>query len=269
VTSPNDRYTHGHHESVLRSHSWRTIANSAAFLEPHLVSGQKVLDVGCGPGTITLELGERVSPGLVKGIDRSADIIELAQQNKGESKNSNVQFEVGDTYAMRFDDASFDVVYAHQILQHLTDPVAALREMRRVLTPGGLLAVRDSDYDSFVWYPENPSLTRWMNLYHEVTRANGANDDAGRLLHSWVRQAGFSAMEVGSSTWTFQTEGDRRWWGGLWADRVRSSAFAEQALEYELSTPKELEDIAHGFLEWAENDDGLFIVVHGEVLAWR
>ena len=66
-TAPRDRYTHGHHESVLRSYTWRTVANSAAYLVPHLDPGLSLLDVGCGPGTITVDLARRLAPGRVTG----------------------------------------------------------------------------------------------------------------------------------------------------------------------------------------------------------
>ena len=72
-------YTHGHDESVLRSHKWRTLDNSAAYLAPHLASGTSVLDLGCGPGTITADIGRRVAPGRVVGIDASAAVIEEAR----------------------------------------------------------------------------------------------------------------------------------------------------------------------------------------------
>jgi SAM-dependent methyltransferase len=260
---PADRYTHGHHESVLRSHKWRTAENSAAHLLPHLRAGQRLLDVGCGPGTITVDLAARVAPGDVVGIDRSEDVIAEA---RALDAPPGVRFEVGDVYALAYDD-SFDVVHAHQVLQHLTDPVAALRELRRVLRPGGLLAVRDSDYGAFTWAPASPSLDRWLALYHELTRRNGAEADAGRSLLGWVRAAGFADVRAGSSTWTFADPEARAWWCGLWADRVRESAFAEQALAAGLATTGELESLALGFLEWAGHEDGWFVVLHGEVLA--
>ena len=261
-----DRYSHGHHESVLRSHTWRTAENSAAFLLPHLGAGMSLLDVGCGPGTITADLAQCVPDGRVVGIDVPPDLMATAQRDRGSDR---VSFEVGDIYALRFDDDTFDVVFAHQVLQHLGDPVAALREMRRVLKPGGLVAVRDSDYGAFVWTPEDPRLTRWMALYHELTRRNRAEADAGRYLHRWVRDAGFAELRVSSSNWTFQNAEDRAWWGSLWADRVRQSEFARQSLEYGLTDERELESIAEAFLQWADDPDALFIVVHGEVLATK
>lgn len=261
------RYSHGHHESVLRSHQWRTAENSAGFLLGYLTPGQDLLDVGCGPGTITLDLARRIAPGRAVGIDLSPDVIAAARQNQELRGEAIVVFDVGSTYDLKFADSSFDVVYAHQVLQHLHDPVAALEEMRRVLREGGLLAIRDSDYGAFTWAPQDPRLDRWMEIYQQLTRKNDAHANAGRLLPTWIRQAGFASMDVSSSTWTFHQPDERLWWGQLWADRVRMSEFAHQSLEYQLTTQRELNDIADAFLSWAANDDGLFVVVHVDVIA--
>lgn len=265
----SDTYTHGHHESVLRSHTWRTAANSAAYLLPVLEPGMSLLDVGCGPGTITLDLAERVAPGRVVGIDTGDDVIAQAEARRRAVGAANVSFSTGDAYALDFADESFDVVHAHQVLQHLTDPVAALRELRRVLRPDGVLAVRDSDYGAFAWAPGDPLLDRWLELYHQVTRRNGAEPDAGRYLLGWVQEAGCTDWHATSSTWTFADPETRAWWGGLWADRVRLSAFAEQAVEYGLAEAGELDAIAGAWGRWAAAPDGFFAVLHGEVLARR
>ncbi len=257
---------------MLRSHTWRTAENSAGYLLGHLAPGLDLLDVGCGPGTITLDLAELVSPGTVIGLDRDAGVLERAEQSRAERLEAGasvgkVSFRTGDVYGLEFADASFDVVHAHQVLQHLTDPVAALREMRRVLRPGGLLAVRDSDYGAKFWAPADPMLDRWMALYHEVTRANGAEADAGRYLPGWVRAAGFTGIEVSSSTWTFADPGTTRWWGELWADRSEKSAFAEQALSYDLSDPAELASIAAAWRNWSTSPGAFIVIIGVEVLA--
>ena len=262
---PTDRYTHGHHESVLRSHAWRTAENSAGFVLGHLTPGLSLLDVGCGPGTITADLAARVDPGRVIGLDLSAEVI--AGARTAYAGTTNLRFEVGDVYALDLADGSVDVVYAHQVLQHLSDPVAALREMRRVLVTGGLLAVRDADYGAFTWAPGDPALDRWRDLYHELTRRNRAESDAGRHLKTWVRAAGFDRLDVSSSTWTFATEDERRWWGGSWAERVRASEFAHQGLAEGLTDERELAAIAAAFERWVDDPDGVFVVVHVEVLA--
>ena len=261
-----EQYTHGHHESVLRSHTTRTVDNSAAYLIGRLRPGLEVLDVGCGPGTITVDLGARVAPGHVLGIDNAAEILDVARNTATDRGSANVEFAVGDVYALEADDASFDVVHAHQVLQHLTDPVAALREMRRVCKPDGVVAARDSDYAAMTWFPAFPALDRWLALYHDTTRSNGAEADAGRRLLSWARAAGFSDVRCSASTWCYATPDDREWWGGLWADRVVASRFAEQAVTRGLATSEELDAIAAAFRAWAVDDDGWFVVVHGEIL---
>ena len=182
-----DTYTHGHADPVLQSHRWRTVENSAAYLAPHLRPGLDLLDVGCGPGTITVDLAARVAPGRVVGVDVSADPLEEARA-AAERAGVAVTFEVGDVYALEAADDSFDVVHAHQVLQHLTDPVAALREMARVCRPAGVIAVRDVDYGAFVTFPPDEGLDHWLDLYHRVARANGAEPDAGRRLVSWARR---------------------------------------------------------------------------------
>ena len=266
MSERTETYTHGHHESVLRSHRWRTAANSAAYLLPHLAPGQDLLDVGCGPGTITLDLARAVAPGRVVGVDAVEEPLVAARTEAAAAGVSNLTYAVGDAYALGFDAASFDVVHAHQVLQHLADPVAALREMLRVCRAGGLVAARDSDYAAMAWYPADPDLDRWLALYEAVARRNGGEPDAGRRLLAWALEAGFEDVTPSASTWCFATPDDRAWWGGLWADRVTSSAFATHALEAGLADREELARIADAWHRWAAQPDGWFIVPCGEVL---
>lgn len=269
MTSPGrtgDCYTHGHHESVLRSHTWRTAENSASYLLPRLRPGLQLLDIGCGPGTITVDLARRVAPGAVVGVDRAPEVLVQAAAHAG-TEGVNVEWRAGDVYALDWPDASFDVVHAHQLLQHLSDPVRALTEIRRVLRPGGVLAVRDSDYASFAWAPSDPLLTRWLELYRAVARRNGGEPDAGRFLKQWALDAGFNHVEATSSTWTYADPSSCEWWGGLWADRCELSLLREQAIGYGLSTGEELGAIAAAFRRWSKQPGAFFMVPHGEVLA--
>jgi SAM-dependent methyltransferase len=260
-------YTHGHHESVLRSHTWRTAENSAAYLLPSLGPGLSVLDVGCGPGTITADFALLVAPGEVVGIDASSEVVAQAAASEEGSGLSNLRFEVGDLFALEYPDASFDVVHLHQVLQHLGDPVAALVALRRVLAVDGVLAARDSDYSAFTWAPADPALDRWMELYLSVTERNGHDACIGPRLMGHALEAGFGSVEVSSSTWTYADPESRVWWGGLWADRVRYSRFAEQAVGYGLCSGDELESIAAAWLRWASAPDSVFVIPHVEILA--
>jgi SAM-dependent methyltransferase len=261
-------YTHGHHESVLRSHRWRTAENSAGYLLPHLRAGQTLLDVGCGPGTITMDLHDLLGPtGHVTALEVSEDALALARKEAERRGIADVDFAVGNVEALEIADDSYDVVHAHQVLQHVARPVDALREMRRVCRSGGLVAARDSDYSSFSWWPRVPELDRWLELYLAVARSNHAEPDAGRRLLGWAQQAGFADVTAGSSTWCYATPMDRAWWGGLWADRIVESDLARQAVDRGLSEPDELARLADGWRTWAAADDGWFSVLHGEVIA--
>jgi SAM-dependent methyltransferase len=257
-------YTHGHSESVLRSHRSRTAANSAAYLVPHLTPGQRLLDVGSGPGTITADLAALVAPGEVVALEVNDQAAALTRQGA-----PGVDVRVGDVHALPFDAGEFDVVHAHQVLQHVADPVQALREMARVTRPGGVVAARDSDYATFAWWPRLPELDRWLELYDAAARGNGGEPDAGRRLLSWAHAAGLTDVTASSSTWCYATPETRGWWGGMWADRIVGSALADQLLRECRATRDELAAIAHAWRRWAADPDGWFSVHHGEVLCHR
>ena len=265
--SARETYSHGHHDSVLRSHRWRTAENSAGYLLPHLRSDARLLDVGVGPGTITVDLARRLPAGQVLGIDNALAAVEAARDLAEQSGAANLQVEVADVYALDEPDDAFDVVHAHQVLQHLADPLAALTEMRRVCRPGGLVAVRDADYAAMTWYPESAELSRWLELYRALARTNGGEPDAGRRLRSWADAVGFADVTSSASVWCFADAADLGWWTGTWAERLTASAFAEQAVDHGLSDADELAALAAGWQDWGRRPGAWFSVLHGEVLA--
>ncbi|MER6780443.1 MULTISPECIES: methyltransferase domain-containing protein [unclassified Streptomyces] len=262
-------YTHGHHESVLRSHRWRTAANSAAYLIGELRPGMSVLDVGCGPGTITADLAELVAPGgRVTAVDAARDVLEQAAQYVAERGLTDaVAFATADVHALDFPDDSFDVVHAHQVLQHVGDPVRALREMRRVCRPGGIVAARDADYAAMTWYPAEPGLDEWQALYRRVARANGGEPDAGRRLLSWARAAGFTQVASSATAWCYATPEETAWWSSLWADRTTASSYASLATRGGHATPAGLAAVAESWHRWAASPDAWFSVLNAEILA--
>jgi ubiquinone/menaquinone biosynthesis C-methylase UbiE len=268
VTEERDTYTHGHHHTVTSAHARRGVDDSAAYLRHRLLPGVDVLDVGCGPGSITLDMHRLVSPGRVVGVENVEQPLTLARAAAHEQGAPDVEFVLGDVYSLDFPDAGFDVVHAHQVLQHLTDPVTALREMRRVCRPGGVVAARDADYAAMTWYPESPGLTDWLALYRSVALSNDAQPDAGRRLMSWAQHAGFARVQPSTSVWLYATAHDREAWGMGWAARSVESDFARQALELGLATEDRLLEIAAGWRAWVGREDGWFAVLHGEVLCY-
>ena len=265
----NERYTHGHNTTVVAAHAARTAQNSAAFLLHRLKAGHRILDVGCGPGSITVDLAALVEPGEVIGIDAAAPVLDQARALARSRGQTNVRFEQADTYTLPFEDASFDVVYAHQVLQHVARPVEALREMHRVLAPGGLLAVRDADYATMVHAPHDARLDRWLQLYDHVARGNGGEPNAGRYLRGWVHTAGFREETSTASAWWYADPDACATWGHGWASRVSEGAFAEQAVACGEATAEELQSLAQAWREWASQPAAYFAFVHGEVLATK
>ena len=261
------RYTHGHSAAVLSAHSRRGAADSAAYLLAHLRAGMDLLDVGCGPASITADLAERVAPGRVVALDAAAGALEAARKTLRE-RGLSEQAEVtsGDVMALPFEDASFDVVHAHQVLQHLADPVGALAEMRRVTRPGGIVAVRDAVYSAMTWFPEPAGMEQWRSVYMATARANGGEPDAGSRLLSWARAAGFTDITASASTWCYATPADRAWQSQTWAQRCLTS-FGPRAVELGLADRADLETMAQAWRQWGDSEDAWFVVVHGEVLA--
>jgi SAM-dependent methyltransferase len=269
MTTPADRYTHGHHVSVVGQHARRTAERDAAYLLPYLQPGMRLLDVGCGPGTITTGLARAVTPGEVIGIDVSPAVVETARAHLAETGLVNVRFEEGSVYALAYADASFDAVHAHQVLQHLTRQVDAAREMYRVLLPGGVVAVRDADYATMMAWPRLPEIDRWLALYHAVATRNGAEADAGRRLGAWLREAGFEDVRTTGTAVVFADPESTLNWGDSWAERVTHSSLAEQAVEYGLATREELEALAAGWRAWARDPDAFFVYVNVECVGFK
>lgn len=250
---------------MLQSHGWRTAENSAAYLLPLLRPEHTLLDVGSGPGTITADLATRVAH--VTATEIGEPQMALTRTTLGERGITNASYVVADIHALPFPDASCDVAHAHQVLQHVADPVAALRELRRVTKPGGIVAVRDADYATFAWYPESAAITDWLRLYRDAARHNGGEPDAGRRLMAWAHAAGFTDFTPSASTWCYATPEDRAWWSDTWATRTTASPLAAQLESEGRATRADLEGIAAGWRAWATDPDAWFLVPHGEILA--
>ncbi|PCH37775.1 S-adenosyl-L-methionine-dependent methyltransferase [Wolfiporia cocos MD-104 SS10] len=266
-----DPYINGHHESVLRSHSWRTVENSAAYVLKVLRPNMHILDVGCGPGTITIDFATRVPRGQVIGLENSTATQEQFNSNASMRGVSNVKFVVGDVLKLDFPDNTFDIVHAHQVIQHVTDPLGALREMRRVTKPGGFIAVREADFASNSWFPEEgilQDLYDWRDMHFRVARTLGGEPNAGRRLVAWARDAGFdrAAITATTSAWCYSTPEERAWWTGLWVDRVLYSSFAKNVISLGYGTQDDLERMARAWQKWGASEDGWYALMHGEIL---
>jgi ubiquinone/menaquinone biosynthesis C-methylase UbiE len=265
----SETYQLGHHPSVVARHARRTAETAAAFFLPFLKPGMRLLDVGCGPGSITCGLAQRVAPGDTIGIDPSAEVIATAKSLAGATTAPNLSFEVGSVYGSGFGPGTFDAVFAHQVLQHLRHPVEALRQMRSLLAPGGVLGVRVLEWGSTIFYPESKGMRRSLALLFDLTRRDGAEPNAGRHLRRWFREAGFGETRVTASTESDAEADATRARAEMLAGWWLRSGFADRALECGIATRSDLESIAAACRAWGREPDAFFCFSHIEAVAWK
>ncbi|HXC53396.1 MAG TPA: methyltransferase domain-containing protein [Candidatus Limnocylindrales bacterium] len=262
-----EKYTHGHAPATVRQHAQRTVEEAGAFLLPHLTPGMRLLDVGCGPGSITRGFAERLAPGQVVGLDLSTETLAAAREDAAEHGLDNLQYERGSIYELPFPDASFDAVFAHQVIQHLSEPAAALREMLRVLRSGGWLAVRDVDWGTVAYWPADPWIDRFIEVHLATWSRNGGEPRQGRKLRELFNAANVADLTITASTWCYATPAETIEWGNSYAERLLTSPMGERAVEYGHATRSDLEQMASAFRAWALHPDAFWSFTHVAALA--
>jgi ubiquinone/menaquinone biosynthesis C-methylase UbiE len=190
-----ERYTLGYDDAALAFVGRRTLQSHGAFFIEYLQDGMQVLDVGCGPGSITLGIAACIGSGHVTGVDLSESQVRLAAQAAAEQGVSNARFQTGSAYELPFADAQFDAVFSHALLEHLSEPARAMREFLRVLRPGGVMGVATPDWRSFLYGPSSPALVAAVKAYEALQVANGGDVDIGHKLSQYAVDAGFERVK--------------------------------------------------------------------------
>ena len=263
----HETYTHGHAPATVRQHAQRTAEEAAAFLLPDLRPGMRLLDVGCGPGSITRGLAERVAPGQVIGLDLSRETLAAARDEAAARGLGNLRYEEGSVYQLPFPDASFDVVYAHQVLQHLREPADALREMLRVLRSGGLVAIRDVDWGTVSYWPPDPWIDRFVETHFKTWYRNGGEPRMGRRLRALFNAAAVSDLQITAAVWCYATPAETAAWGDSYAERLLTSPMGGRAVEYGYASRSDLEAMAAAFKAWAIHPDAFWAFTQVAALA--
>lgn len=189
-----ESYTPGHTANAADFMAKRTLASHGAFFRDHLSPGLRVLDCGCGPGSITLGIAEAVFPGKVMGIDAGESQIARARKCAHEQGAAHVDFITSGCYALPCVDSSFDCVFSHALLEHLAEPQKALAEFCRVLRPGGSIGLCSPDWGGFILAPPSPELSAAIAEYTALQTKNGGDVFVGRKLGTYLEQAGFSSI---------------------------------------------------------------------------
>lgn len=188
------------HDSSIVAFQQKRGGDCAAFLVPFLTSDMILLDVGCGPGTITAALAGIV--GRAVGVDIEPKAIAAAHQLAQTTGLTNMAFVEADMAALPFENGTFDAVFFHAVLYHQSEAVLTrtLAEARRVLRRGGFVATRDADVGGNILYPEldgvRLALDLWQRWYeHE----DGEALRFGRRQGSILRAHGFTPVWAGAS----------------------------------------------------------------------
>lgn len=265
-------YAQGHSAAMMASHQSRSASNCCAYFLPLLESrpSARILDVGCGPGTITTTLAPLVPQGEVIGIDYSEEAIKAASAQSEVPSNCSFQVANLDT-ALPFPDNTFDVVHTHQVLLHLSEPIPALVEMRRVCKPGGFIASRECDIGTTAVFPELPELCKFHDVYNRYIRASGAETKGGRYLRYWALQAGFrdDRITYTSTPILYSGREQTQWWAKVQADRFGGEEMAQKFTSKGYGTKEDVESFGKAWLEWGEHPGAVFMMGCGEVVCWK
>ncbi|KAI0874025.1 methyltransferase type 11 [Hypoxylon argillaceum] len=259
--------------AMIASYSRRTASVNSAYMLPLLKPGMRILDVGCGPGTITLGLAAHVPDGDVVGLDASSSAIETARESCKQRGITNTSFLVGDVLKLPFDDDSFDVVHAHQVLGHLPGgegdpgPVKGLREMRRVCKPGGFVCAREVEWSTIAVYPPTQGIIEYHALVVRLASHAGKIMAGGRG-REFARRAGFGQENISASATavTYANEEDRKWWGENMAARLQASSDLKKGVEFGFVSEEMAAGMPNAWREWAKADDGFYCMIDGQIV---
>jgi SAM-dependent methyltransferase len=267
-----EAYVHGYGSAAHRLMERRVAPTSAGFLFPYLRPGMRVLDCGCGPGSVTVGLAEVVSPGEVVGIDSSQVQIDRATALAHERGLANVRFEVGDVYQLGFPDTSFDVVFTQALLIHLGDRLAALQEIRRVLKPSGVVGISDNDWGVMCWEPSTALLRDAQALWVRVVEHLGGDPYYARHQRRLLLDAGFTSTEghiTAGSGGAFGTLEDTRLLAEVLQEQLRESSFIETAVSQGWTDHAALEAMSEAVRIWGERPDAFVAFPAFATIGWK
>ena len=266
----HERYTLGYSSSATTTYySIRSATRDAGFFLPYLKSGMSLLDCGCGPGSITIGLADVVDPGKVVGIDIGASYVERAKSAAAQQEISNVNFQEGSIYNLPFPDDSFDAAFAHAVLNHLGEPLQALKEMYRVLKPGGVVGLRVLCPEEAIQEPLDSVMQRTRELADRLYRHNGGDRTIGSRVPVLFREAGFDRVEVSASYECFGNLEAIKKWAERMAGTLTQPPVCEQLLELGWASQAELEEMAASWRAWGKNRDAFFARSWREAVGWK
>ena len=245
---------------------------AAAFLAPHLRRGMGLIDCGCGPGSITVDLARALAPGEAIGVDLRENAVRQARTLAQERGIANVSFHAATVYHLPYADGSFDAAFACAVLQHLAAPLAALKELRRVLKPGGVIGIADGSSTITFRYPTNSLLQGYDKLRGLEREYNTGRPAEALALRALLREAGFArthasgalGTEAGPPAGSLE---ETRIVVGNHVIRLRG-VLGKLAVSQGWATREELEQMAEALIAWGEHPDAFYARPGFTAIGW-
>ena len=260
-------YTTGYKEEYIEFLSRRDVGSHAAHLIPYLKPGLRVLDFGCGPGTITVDLAKIVGPGEVHGIDMEASQIAIARSSAEEGGHDNVTFHVGDATDLPFDNDFFDIAHCHSVLMFVPNTRALLTEVMRVLKPGGIISSRETIIDSSFLEPAFYRLDDLWELYSNFVRSDDGHPDMGKEMKDHILKAGFMDVRATASFNVYSTTEDIAFFYTFVEGWFLSDEIVDAAVEYGAGSHRQFDDVRRALRQWSEHPSAFGAIAYGEAIA--
>ncbi len=260
-------YTMGFGEEFLAALRRYSAPTHAFHLLPHLKPGLRLLDCGCGPGTISVGLAEAVAPGEMHGIDMEESQVEIARSLAAAGGHDNAVFQVADAIDLPFEDNFFDVVHLHNVLMHVPDTQAVLGEAMRVLKPGGIVSAREMISESSFTHPDFGTIRHSWDMFQDLLEADEGHPQIGRDLKNQFAQAGFTDLRATASFDSYSTPEDVVFIYGIASQWFLAPEITEAAIKYGASTQQLCDAIAAAYDRWKEHPGAFCAVAHGECIA--
>ena len=259
----------GYSEEMIQSLMRRNAATNAAHLLPYLSPGLRVLDVGCGPGNISVGLAEAVSPGALYGIDREESQVDLARAIASSLQHENATFQVGEATSLSFEDGFFDVVHFHDVLMHIPDTQAVLAEVKRVLKPGGFISCREMIGQSCFTYPDYGIMGKAWEMFEDLIATDEGHPQMGKDLKTQLALAGFANARISASFDMHSTPEEIEFIYGIANQWFLSREMEDIALQYGASTVELTEAIRVAYQRWKDDPGAMCALAFGEAVAYK
>ena len=269
IESATPDYTMGFNEEMLESLRRFTAESNAAYLLPCLRPGLRVLDFGCGPGTISVGLAKAVAPGELHGVDMEESQVDQARLVAKANGQDNAIFHVADVTDMPFEDGFFDVAHCHNVLMHIPDTAAVLAEVKRVLKPGGIIGCREMIGASSFTRPDFGVIRKAWDMFEDLLSADDGHPQMGKDLKAHMIEAGFTNVRMTGSFDVYSSPGDvafiyefaNRWF--------LSPEIMDAAIKYGASSEALCNAIRNAYERWKDHPGALCALAFGEAIAGK